>query len=429
MKLSPKSIENEYERLGFKLGWRFLTSPEKNMDIATVALVTINPGGGGFEPARWSVENGSAYVVERWKGCQPGEENLQRQVRRMFELMNVDPINVLSGYLVPFRSPNFEELPNKEVSLKFGTELWREVFKRSPAKTIVAFGKGTAPYLSNLLTAHPSTNISAGWGDQTIDVYRFGEVGRLIVLPHLSRFGLFGREPSEAAFREALGTAGVMVVDQAEPENGAIATTIINAINWGYDRVIEDDIPGLHGAKRLANEYLAQSNNAEAAIDSLIKWQTANAGTLGFVAGMGGILTMPVTLPANVASAIYLQLRLIATIAHLRGHDIRTDKVRTFSYACLVGSSVNELLKGFGINVGTKLTQSAIRQISGATLVKINQAVGFRLITKAGSKGAVNLVDLVPIVGGMVSGAYDATATYAVGSAAKNLFNTESPSG
>ena len=198
-------------------------------------------------------------------------------------------------------------------------------------------------------------------------------------------------------------------------------------VNWGYDRVIEDDIPGLRGAKLLAIEYRAQSENVEAAIDSLIRWHTAYAGTAGFVTGMGGFLTLPVTIPANLASALYLQLRLIAAIAHLHGHDIRSNKVRIFVIACLVGSSVGDLLKGFGIHVGTKLTQTAIRQISGATLIKINQAVGFRLLTKAGNAGAMNFTKLVPFVGGAISGAFDATTTYAIGSAAKTLFDNTVP--
>ena len=77
MEISASTIESEYRRLGHTLGWRFLTCPERNIDGASVALVTINPGGANFEPAKWSVEEGSAYEIERWKDCAPGQENLQ----------------------------------------------------------------------------------------------------------------------------------------------------------------------------------------------------------------------------------------------------------------------------------------------------------------------------------------------------------------
>ncbi len=208
--LSFAIIEAEYQRLGSNLGWRFLTCPERNIKDADMALVTINPGGRVFEPARWSVERGSAYVVESWKGSAPGEERLQRQVRRMFELLGVNPTDVLSGYLVPFRSPDWGQLAHKGESLAFGVRLWRCVFSHSRAKTVFAFGKESAGYLAEVLTATLASRSYAGWGDQTIDEYRFGAGGRMIVLPHLSRYGLFGRAESEAAFLAALSMKGLV---------------------------------------------------------------------------------------------------------------------------------------------------------------------------------------------------------------------------
>jgi 4-diphosphocytidyl-2C-methyl-D-erythritol kinase len=63
-----------------------------------------------------------------------------------------------------------------------------------------------------------------------------------------------------------------------------------------------------------------------------------------------------------------------------------------------------------------------ILRISGQFLKRINQAVGFRLVTKAGSRGAVNLVKGVPIVGGVVGGALDAATTKVIGQTAKRVF-------
>jgi hypothetical protein len=198
MFLSPTSIEAAYQRLGHTKGWRFLTCPARNIDTSSVALVTINPGGASFAPPQYSVEAGSAYVIESWKGRSPGEENLQKQVRRMFEVMDVVPDTVLSGYFVPFRSQKWEQLPCKDDSISFGAGLWREVLKRS-----------IAPHVKALLNgAIQEASYPAAWGRETIDTYRFGSDGRLIVLPHLSHFKLFGRPQSEAAFRCALKLEG-----------------------------------------------------------------------------------------------------------------------------------------------------------------------------------------------------------------------------
>ncbi len=201
---SSSSIEAEYQRLGHTLGWRFLTCPKKNIESASVALVTINPGGAEFHPPMWSVENGSAYAVESWKGCVAGQSHLQRQVLRMFQMTGVEAQAVLSGYLVPFRSRDWSGLPKKSDSINFGISLWREVFRETNVETILSFGKDVGPYMARIFRAEFHKQYSAGWGAQTIDTYIFSEKRKLIVLPHLSRFSLFGREQSEAAFRAAL---------------------------------------------------------------------------------------------------------------------------------------------------------------------------------------------------------------------------------
>ena len=78
----------------------------------------------------------------------------------------------------------------------------------------------------------------------------------------------------------------------------------------------------------------------EIAIKKLINFQTTKAATSGFVTGFGGVLTMPVTIPANVSSVILFQMRMIAAIALIRGYDLNSDQVQTFVYATLAGTSL-----------------------------------------------------------------------------------------
>jgi hypothetical protein len=200
---SPVEIQAEHERFGHKLGWRLFTCPVQNIETASVALITINPGGSKFEEPRWSVEAGSAYEIESWKGRPPGQENLQRQVRRMFEIMAVKPKEVLSGYLVPFRSSTWNALEKKQASKDFGMAIWRDILDRLKPRTVIAFGKDIADDVASLLDARDCKKYSAGWGEQTIDTFLYGTGGKLIILPHLSRFSLFNRPQSEAAFLSA----------------------------------------------------------------------------------------------------------------------------------------------------------------------------------------------------------------------------------
>ena len=199
---------------------------------------------------------------------------------------------------------------------------------------------------------------------------------------------------------------------------------ILKTLNWSYDKAI-NGIPGIETAEQMAEDYLKMKKPLVAQVNSLIRWQNTKCATTGFLTGLGGVITLPVSLPANIAVVLYVQLRMVAAIAYMSGCDIRDDRVRTFAYVCLTGSAATDILKEMGIKVGTKIAQSAIKNISGKTLKAINQKVGFRLVTKFGEKGIVNFGKAVPIVGGLVGAAIDGVATNTIGNAAKRIFIEE----
>ncbi len=200
--------------------------------------------------------------------------------------------------------------------------------------------------------------------------------------------------------------------------------TMMEGLEWAYSQA-SAHIPGLGSAEDLGESHLKScGNSVEAAIDDLIMWQTGYAATAGFVTNLGGLITLPVAVPVNLASVLLIQLRMIAAIAHLRGYNIKDPQVRTLAFLSLTGSAAATILQDFGVKLGTKLTTSLIMQISGKTLTRINQAVGFRLVTKAGSTGLVNLTKMVPFVGGFVGGGFDAVVTRGIGEAARRTFTT-----
>lgn len=198
--------------------------------------------------------------------------------------------------------------------------------------------------------------------------------------------------------------------------------TIINILDSIYDNAILG-IPGTNSVEEFAEEYLRSSNHSpERAISSLIKWQIAKNSTNGFISNLGGALFLPVSLPIELTSSIYIQLRTIAAIAYISGLDPRSDKVKTLCYCCLTGSKLHEIFKQAGIEIGTKVTASLIASISGSTLTAINQAVGFRLITKFGETGVINLGKWVPFVGGAIGGTFEGLFTYHSSNTARKLF-------
>ena len=199
---------------------------------------------------------------------------------------------------------------------------------------------------------------------------------------------------------------------------------ILKAANWAYDRALTGvSTAGVESAEELADSYLNQGGTLDSQVDSLIRWQVTKAASAGFVTGLGGFIAMPITLPANLTSVMFIQLRMIAAIAKMGGLDPHDDKVRALAFACLAGNStITEAMKQVGVQVGKKLTQAAIERISAEFLKKINQAIGFRLITKFGQTGAVNLGKAIPLIGGLIGGTFDGVSTNLVGNVSKKAF-------
>ena len=199
---------------------------------------------------------------------------------------------------------------------------------------------------------------------------------------------------------------------------------IMSALEWAYEKALTG-VAGSDSAYDMASEYLKHDGTLLDQVNSLIRWQNTKAGATGFVTGLGGIATMPVAIPTNLATVLLIQIRMIAAIAKMGGHDIRDDKVRTLVITCLAGDSAIEILRDFGIALGQNLIKNAISKISGDVLIKINQAVGFRLLTKAGSTGLINIGKAVPLVGGLIGATFDSVTTNTIGNVARDIFITK----
>ena len=61
----------------------------------------------------------------------------------------------------------------------------------------------------------------------------------------------------------------------------------------------------------LVEDYERKHATKEEAAKALIKGQLTKCSTSGFLAGLGGLITLPVAIPANISSVLYVQLRMI----------------------------------------------------------------------------------------------------------------------
>jgi hypothetical protein len=224
----------------------------------------------------------------------------------------------------------------------------------------------------------------------------------------------------QAATRDGTTTeaANVRHRERLEPSAGAAHKLA--------DYLLDKGLGGagpLSSARDLADEYLADPRYAstDERVDALIERETIKNFTTGFVTGLGGVLTLPVSIPSALAASWLLQARMAGAIARLYGHDLAAPRTHTFVLMSLAGDVARDALKGFGLPLGPTLTQRAAEQIPGRALVELNKRIGLRLLTRAGERSLSGFSRLVPILGGVVGGTLDAVVCRVVGRTAKSL--------
>lgn len=197
---------------------------------------------------------------------------------------------------------------------------------------------------------------------------------------------------------------------------------IMKLLDTCYEKCLSGVPKVSPSVESMANDYLIKYLREEDACKAMLQNQIAKCTTSGFITGFGGIVTMPVSIPANVGSVLYVQMRMIACTAYMAGFELDSDQTQTFVYACLAGVAVNELIKQAGIKFGVKFANGLIKKIPGKALTKINQKVGFRFITKFGEKGILNLGKMVPGVGAVIGGGLDLVETKVIADRAYKWF-------
>lgn len=176
--------------------------------------------------------------------------------------------------------------------------------------------------------------------------------------------------------------------------------------------------------EEFVDHYVSKYGRTDKAIDKMVRAQKLKVTTTGFVTGLGGMITLPITIPTDLTSSLYIEMRMVAAIAYLRGYDIHSDEVKTLVYATMAGNAMGDIVKQAGIKVATEVTaKKLLPKLSRNFIIKINKAVGFKLLAKGGTKGIINLGKAIPLVGGIIGGTYNYCEVALYAKWAKRMFN------
>lgn len=163
-------------------------------------------------------------------------------------------------------------------------------------------------------------------------------------------------------------------------------------------------------------------NSAEDAVDEIVKDHLRLAAAGGFLTSLGGFVTLPISLPANVLEFYLTATRMVASIAKLRGYDINQPEIRSAILLTLVGADADDLLKKAGVVATGRLSNLAAQRLPGPVLMVVNKAVAFRLLTTAGRGTLTRFGKGVPVVGGFVGAGLDTYLLRRIAESARKEF-------
>ncbi|WP_110240356.1 EcsC family protein [Nocardioides gilvus] len=214
--------------------------------------------------------------------------------------------------------------------------------------------------------------------------------------------------------------AGRLAPKVAYAAPGVTSRAVLEAL----DRAIDGTGPLKPAATAADKELEQHGGDVEQAIKGIIENNVRLSGLQGFVTNIGGLTTLAVAMPANIIGLAMLQCRMIAGIAHLRGHSLVDPRVRDAILAAMLGNEgVSHLvaqrkLPGAPYELATADRHDpALRQLLATEVGSflIAKVAGKRLVTAAGRR--------IPVVGGVVGAGADGFSSWQAGRYAGKEFS------
>jgi hypothetical protein len=219
-------------------------------------------------------------------------------------------------------------------------------------------------------------------------------------------FGL-GKDDAQGAAADVAATKGALEqAREGRQDGGRLSGAITGLVENLLDTGIDGKGP-FDSAQKVADVKRAEKPTAEEAVDAVVRAHLKLAAAGGFVTGLGGFVTLPVALPANVLEFYIVATRMVAAIASLRGYDTKQPEIRSAVLLTLVGADADDLLKKAGVVATGRLSNLAAQRLPGPALMVVNKAVGFRLLSTAGKKTLSRFGKGVPVIGGVIGAGLD----------------------
>jgi EcsC protein family len=184
-----------------------------------------------------------------------------------------------------------------------------------------------------------------------------------------------------------------------------------------------DGYKGFPGAEAVAERHREKfPDDPRQALDAIVDQHVRLAGVQGFVTSVGGVVTLPIALPANLTGLAVVQARMIAAIAAQRGYDLSDPRVRTAVITCMLGDDgVTDRLKKSALPTSPLAIATAPvfdpeldRRVAAEVMTELMARVG-------GKRMAIAMTRKIPLLGGAVGAGVDGWSTYRIGQYADSM--------
>ncbi|HYE95686.1 MAG TPA: hypothetical protein VD962_05720 [Rubricoccaceae bacterium] len=168
-----------------------------------------------------------------------------------------------------------------------------------------------------------------------------------------------------------------------------------------YPRAVAG-LPVLGTPEAMAAPFRHGDDPLRARAEEMIRAHLTAAASTGFASGLGGWITIPITLPANLVGVALIQLHLAASCAALAGRDLNDSATREAVVRCLLLTDEGD-------------ERSAAAETEQRVGVKLAER-GLRWGAWKGLKwaGTRRLARYIPLAGGVVGAASDSYLTSVV---------------
>lgn len=198
--------------------------------------------------------------------------------------------------------------------------------------------------------------------------------------------------------------------------------TVFSVILFGGIGVSQEEVKRYISNMRFKHPDMSNTQLAKL----VVRRKSFKTGIIGGITGIGGMITLPVTIPANVLATWKISFSMIIAVAEVFGYTSDPTELKTDLYLIIAGDAAKEVLKQAGIKVGEKLTKKALQKYLTRDLFqRVITILGKRIALKSLESTTSKFIKYVPLIGIPIGFSVDYGATRLLGSQAIKYYSKE----